>query len=200
MLIQNKTTTISRRAFILAATGTLAVLTIPGLGFAKRQDQDQDADKDKVVDLKAELPGDDTQTWMLTEVKTKEKEYTGEHFEKNKEFEKSDLAQLVPSQLTLRADGRCLMVYASKFQEGKLVPDDYHADGQWAVDAKDKKKVKLIEDVNGDKKINETHDEVIWLKDINLDEDHFTCKFSLQGDYTGGVTQLKYNKLEVNPS
>lgn len=196
MQLSNKATTISRRAFSLATMGTLAALAIPGLAFSKRQDQDQDKEKEKVVDLKAELAGKESQKWQLDLIKTDEKEYTSEHFDKDGEFEKTDLAQLVPCQLTFNANGTCEMLYASAYKDGKLVPNDLKAKGKWAVDAKDKKKVKLIEDANDDKKIDEEHDEVIWFKAVKLEEDVFTCKFSLQGDYTGGVEKLQYTKVE----
>ncbi len=54
------------------------------------------------------------------------------------------------------------------------------------------KYIEIIENINSDNKMEESRDEVFWLKDVEVNGKEFKSKFSLQGDYTGGVEQLEY--------
>ena len=144
----------------------------------------------KSDDLKAFLGGESSKTWKLGEVKTDEKDMKDEDFDGNKEFAmQSELAQMVPVKIVFKADGSCENTYVSHYVNGKLTEDDLTLPCKWSVDGKT---VEIIENTNNDNKIQESNDEVFWLKDVETIDKDFNCAFSLQGDYTAGVERLEY--------
>lgn len=144
----------------------------------------------KSDDLKAFLGGESSKTWELGEVKTDEKDMKDEDFDNNKEFAmQSELAQMVPVKIVFKADGTCENTYVSHYVNGKLTEDDLTLPCKWSVDGKT---VEIIENTNNDNKIQESNDEVFWLKDVETIDKDFNCAFSLQGDYTAGVERLEY--------
>ncbi len=144
----------------------------------------------KSDDLKAFLGGESSKTWELGEVKTDEKDMKDEDFDGNKEFAmQSELAQMVPVKIVFKADGSCENTYVSHYVNGKLTEEDLTLPCKWSVDGKT---VEIIENTNGDDKIQESNDEVFWLKDVETIDKDFNCAFSLQGDYTAGVERLEY--------
>ncbi|HRH40744.1 MAG TPA: hypothetical protein PKY82_03800 [Pyrinomonadaceae bacterium] len=144
----------------------------------------------KSDDLKVFLGGESSKTWELGEVKTDEKEMKDEDFDGNKEFAmQSELAQMVPVKMVFKADGTCENTYVSHYVNGKLTEDDLTLPCKWSVDGKT---VEIIENTNNDNKIQESNDEVFWLKDVETIDKDFNCAFSLQGDYTAGVERLEY--------
>lgn len=141
-------------------------------------------------DLKTMLSGESSKRWELRDVKLADKKYHEEDFNNNDEFElKNDVAQIVPETIVFHADGTCEMTYVSQYKDGKVVEGDYKVNGQWSVEGET---VEIIENANGDSKLEESRDEVFWLKDVVVTEKGFKSKFSLQGDYTGGVQELGY--------
>ncbi|MBX7171060.1 MAG: hypothetical protein K1X72_08885 [Pyrinomonadaceae bacterium] len=144
----------------------------------------------KSDDLKAFLGGESSKTWKLGEVKTDEKDMKDEDFDGNKEFAmQSELAQMVPVKIVFKADGSCENTYVSHYVNGKLTEDDLTLPCKWSVDGKT---VEIIENTNSDDKIQQSNDEVFWLKDVETIDKDFNCAFSLQGDYTAGVERLEY--------
>lgn len=144
----------------------------------------------KSDDLKAFLGGESSKTWKLGEVKTAEKDMKNEDFDGDKEFAmQSELAQMVPVKIVFKADGTCENTYVSHYKDGKLTEEDLTLPCKWSVDGKT---VEIIENTNGDDKIQESNDEVFWLKDVETIDKDFNCAFSLQGDYTAGVERLEY--------
>ncbi|MBL8206431.1 MAG: hypothetical protein JNM09_19495 [Blastocatellia bacterium] len=142
------------------------------------------------TDLKKLLAGQTSKQWELRDVKTDEKSFHEEEFNDNDEFElKSQLAQLIPETIVFNADGTCVLTYASQYKNGKVIEGDYKAIGKWSVDGKS---VKILEEVNGDGKVEEKRDEIMWLKDVVATENSIKSKFALEGDYTGGVQELGY--------
>lgn len=144
----------------------------------------------KSDDLKAFLGGESSKTWKLGEVKTDEKDMKDEDFDGDKEFAmQSELAQMIPVKIVFKADGSCENTYVSHYVNGKLTEDDLTLPCKWSVDGKT---VEIIENTNNDDKIQESNDEVFWLKDIETIDKDFNCAFSLQGEYTAGVERLEY--------
>lgn len=141
-------------------------------------------------DLKAFLGGESSKTWKLGEVKTEDFDKKDEDFDGDKEFAmQSQLAQMVPVKTVFKADGTCENTYVSHYKDGKLTEDDLTLPCKWSIDGTT---VEIIENTNGDDKIQESNDEVFWLKDVQTIDKDFNCAFSLQGDYTAGVERLEY--------
>lgn len=142
------------------------------------------------ADLKKMLSGESSKRWELRDVKLADKSYHEEDFNNNDEFElKNDVAQIVPDIIVFHADGTCEMTYVSQYKDGKVVEGDFKANGKWSVEGET---VEIIENANGDNKLEEARDEIFWLKDLVITEKGFKSKFSLEGDYTGGVQELGY--------
>jgi hypothetical protein len=142
------------------------------------------------TDLKKTLAGEDSKKWELRDVKLIGKTYHEEEFNDNDEFElKNEAAQLVPETIVFNADGTCEMTYVSQYKDGKIVEGDYTVRGKWSIEGDT---VEIIENANADNKLEESRDEVFWLKDVVVSKNGFRCKFEMQGDYTGGVEELGY--------
>lgn len=144
----------------------------------------------KTDDLKAFLGGDSSKTWKLGEFKTTESQKESKDFDGDKEFAmQSELAQIIPVQIVFKADGSCESTYVSHYVNGKLSEENLTLPCKWSLEGKT---VEIIENANGDDKIQESNDQIFWLKDIETIDKDFNCGFSLQGDYTAGVERLEY--------
>lgn len=175
-----KNTQIINRFFCLTVIGLLGLMI--ATTFTDRTNAQ--------TDLKKMLAGESSKIWELKEIKTAETDLKEEDFDENKEFVlQSQLAQIVPETISFNTDGTCENVYVSQYKEGKISDDDYKAPCKWSVDGNT---VEIIENINSDNKMEESRDEVFWLKDVEVNGKEFKSKFSLQGDYTGGVEQLEY--------
>jgi hypothetical protein len=173
-LLSNK---MINRVFYLSLIGLVGLAVV--ISFTNRTNAQ--------ADLKKMLAG---KTWQLKEVKTSDQDLKAEDFDKDEEFAlESDLAQIIPNTIVFKADGTCELTYVSECQEGKVVEDDYSASGKWSVTGNT---VKIIENVNEDDEMDESHDEVFWLKEVNITRNELKCKFCMQGNYTAGVEKLVY--------
>lgn len=144
----------------------------------------------KTDDLKAFLGGESSKTWKLGEFKTTDSQKESKDFDADKEFAtQSELAQIIPVQMVFKADGTCENTYVSHYKDGKLTEENLTLPCKWSVEGKT---VEIIENTNSDDKIQESNDEVFWLKDVETIDKDFNCAFSLQGDYTAGVERLEY--------
>lgn len=143
------------------------------------------------TDLKKKLAGDSEKKWQLNEIKTDDKDYKNEDFDQDKKFAlESELAQIVPEEILFRVDGTCETTYVSQYEDGKISDDDYTAPCVWSVKGST---VKIIENADEDAEIEESEDQVFWLKDVKITRTQIKCSFSLQGNYTAGIEKLVYD-------
>ena len=141
--------------------------------------------------LQKMLAGNSEKKWQLNEIKTSGKAYKNEDFDKDKKFAlQSELAQIVPAEILFRADGTCENTYVSQYEDGKISDDDYSAPCEWSVKGST---VKIIENADEDAEIEESEDQVFWLKDVKITRTQIKSRFSLQGNYTAGIEKLVYD-------
>lgn len=141
-------------------------------------------------DLKSQLTGGTSRQWQLHELKTDEQDLRAEDFDENKDFSmRSQLAQIVPDSIVFRNDGTCESTYVSQYMDGKVVDTDLKQPCRWVVEGAD---IKIVEEASGDSKLEESRDEILWLKQVSITGDRLQCRFSLQGGYTGGVSRLEF--------
>lgn len=141
-------------------------------------------------DLKKLLVGKTEKRLQLNEIKTLDNDLENENFDEDKEFAlESELAQIVPEEILFRADGTCENTYVSQYEKGEISDDDYTAPCIWSVEGN---KVKIIENADKDAEIEESEDEVFWLKDVRIAGKELKSKFAMQGNYTAGIKELVY--------
>lgn len=142
------------------------------------------------TELKSQLAGGTSRQWQLHELKTDEQDLRAEDFDENKDFSlRSQLAQIVPDSILFRNDGTCESTYVSQYMDGKVVDTDLKQPCRWMVEGAD---IKIVEEASGDSKLEESRDEILWLKQVSITGERLQCRFSLQGGYTGGVSLLEY--------
>ncbi len=142
------------------------------------------------TDLKKLLAGTEGKTWQLSEVKASGKSFKNIDFDQDDAFaQKSDLAQLVPYEITFNVDGTCENTYVSRYDDGKISDDDYSAPCEWSGKGKN---VQIIENADEEAEIEEAEDEVITLLGVTIKGKELRTKFTLQGNYTGGVEALVF--------
>lgn len=142
------------------------------------------------TNLKKLLAGADGKTWQLSEVRASGRTFKNIDFDEDDTFaQKSELAQLVPYEITFDPDGTCENTYVSQYEDGEISDDDYTAPCEWSVEGNN---VEIIENVDEDAEIDESEDEVITLIGVTVRGNELRSKFSIQGSYTGGVEALVF--------
>jgi CspA family cold shock protein len=140
--------------------------------------------------LKNQLAGGSHKRWELREIKTADQDLKESDFDKDEQFAlKSDLAQLVPEAIVFHADGTCETTYVSEYSGDKVVDADLHLNCQWSVEGGS---VEIVEEANGDNRLEEARDAVMTLTNASVSGDHLLAGFMLEGSYTGGVHALTY--------
>lgn len=177
ILFVNKMVPRLSRMALIALLGLAATFTLTTAGNAQ-------------TDLKKLLAGTSSKTWQLSEVRASGKIFKNIDFEEDDAFaRKSDLAQLIPYEITFNADGTCENTYVSQYEDGKISDDDYTAPCEWSVEGKN---VEIIENADEGEEIEKAKDEVITLIGLTVKGKELRSKFSLQGNYTGGVEALVF--------
>ena len=142
------------------------------------------------TNLKKLLAGTTSKTWQLSEVKASGKVIKNIDFDENDAFAlKSDLAQLIPYEIEFNADGTCENTYVSQYEDGEISDDDYTAPCEWSVEGNN---VEIIENADDDAAIEEAEDMVITLIGVTIKGEELRSKFTVQGNYTGGVEALVF--------
>lgn len=142
------------------------------------------------TDLKKLLAGTEGKTWQLSEVKASGKSFKNINFDENDAFaQESELAQLIPYLITFEPNGTCENTYVSQYDDGTVSDEDYTAPCEWYVEGKD---IEIIEDANEDQDIDDSKDEVIRLIGVTIKGKELRTKFTIQGNYTGGVEALVF--------
>lgn len=142
------------------------------------------------TNLKKLLAGATSKTWQLSEVKASGKVIKNIDFDENDAFAlKSDLAQLIPYEIEFNADGTCENTYVSQYDDGTISDEDYTAPCEWSVEGNN---VEIIENADDDAAIEEAEDMVITLIGVTIKGEELRSKFTVQGNYTGGVETLVF--------
>lgn len=142
------------------------------------------------TNLKKLLAGTTSKTWQLSEVKADGKVIKNIDFDEDDAFAlRSGLAQLIPYEIEFNADGTCENTYVSQYDDGEISDDDYTAPCEWSVEGNN---VEIIENVDDEEEIEEAEDEVITLIGVTVKGNELRSKFSIQGNYTGGVQSLAF--------